>query len=132
MVCNLRETKEIFVLFNLFFSTCASGQWSCTELDCQQTCSILRNTHYTTFNGQYLKVDGGSCAHTAARYRSDANKFTLTLSKSVSKEYVNTLHGQLTVDGILFRILFLIFNKNILFLLYRRTYFIGIGQTYSC
>jgi hypothetical protein len=106
MVCNFIKRKKNFLLLNFFSSTCASGQWSCTQLDCSHTCSILRNRYYTTFSGQYLQINSGSCAYTAARFREDAKQFALTLSDSVPTEYVHSLQGQLTIDGILSRILF--------------------------
>src|SRR5690348_10554062 len=99
MVCYL-ITTNIFFLFHSFFSTCASGQWSCTQLDCSRTCSILRNKHYTTFNGHYLKVNSGSCEYTAARLRHQTEKFTLTLSDHISNEGVHSLKAQLIINGI--------------------------------
>ncbi len=98
--------QKNFLLINFFYSTCTSGQWACTQLDCSHTCSILRNRHYTTFSEQYLKINSGSCAYIAAQFRQDAKRFTLTLRDSVSTGHVHLLEGQLTVDGILSRILF--------------------------
>jgi hypothetical protein len=83
----------------LFFSTCVSGQWSCSQLDCSRTCSILRNTHYTTFSGQYLKVNSGSCDFTAARLKDNGNKFDLTLTNKQD----HLLEGRLTIDGMSYR-----------------------------
>ena len=106
MVCPIDKYKETLAFIDLFLSTCASGQWSCTQLDCSRTCTILRNTHYTTFSGQYLKINSGSCEYTAARFRDNTKRFTLTLSNHVSKEYVHSLKGQVTIDGRLLRIFF--------------------------
>jgi hypothetical protein len=80
-------------------------------MDCSRTCSILRNTHYTTFSEQYLKIDTGSCEYTAARFKHDAKKFTLTLSNSESTKHGQALQGHLTIDGILFEI-FLNFDSD--------------------
>lgn len=76
-----------------------AGHWSCTELDCTRTCSILRNTHYTTFSGQYLKLDSGSCEYTAAQLKGAAKKFQLILSNDAAKEHSHTLHGRLIIEG---------------------------------
>lgn len=115
MVCTIYENK--YFLFDLFYSACASGQWSCTQLDCSHTCSVLRNKHYTTFSGQYLKLKSGSCAYTAARYRDNAKKFSLTLSTSVSNESVYSLQGKLSIDGILIWNILLNFCKKYFFVL---------------
>ena len=98
MVCNC-SLKFYSLIYAFICSTCISGQWSCTQLDCSKTCSILRNTHYTTFSGQYLKVDGDSCEYTAARLKDNAKKFDLVLSNNVSTENGYSLHGHLTIDG---------------------------------
>lgn len=98
--------KPSFNCLCFVFSTCASGQWSCSQLDCSRTCSILRNKHYTTFSGEYIKVNGGSCAFTAAKYRDNAKKFSLTLSNIGSTESIHTLQGKLTIDGIEFWMVF--------------------------
>jgi hypothetical protein len=116
-------------LIYFVFSTCTSGQWSCTQLDCSRTCSILRNTHYTTFSGQYLTINSGSCEYTAARFRENGKKFTLTLSNHVSKEHVHSLKGQVTIDGK--NIFFYSFNSKYL-CSFRCKYFIRIGQINSC
>ena len=82
-----------------FCSTCTSGQWSCGQLDCSRTCSILRNTHYTTFSGQYLKIHSGVCEYTAARFKKDPKRFDLTLSNNASAEHGHSLKGRLSIDG---------------------------------
>ncbi|CAF3994218.1 unnamed protein product, partial [Rotaria sordida] len=79
--------------------TCVSGQWSCTEVDCSHTCSILRNTHYTTFSGQYLRINSGSCEYTAARFKHDAKKFTLILSNNASTKHAHSLQSRLIING---------------------------------
>ncbi|CAF1077448.1 unnamed protein product [Adineta steineri] len=79
--------------------TCTSGQWSCSKLDCSHTCSILKNKHYTTFHGQHLKLNSGSCEYIAAQLKNHKDKFTLILSNSESKNE-HSLQGRMTIDGI--------------------------------
>ena len=71
-----------------------------------------------------MKINSGSCEYTAARFKDDEKKFSLTLSNSVSKEYVHSLKGQLTIDGTVSRI---VFSFKYECFLCRGTYFIGIG-----
>lgn len=106
MVCSFIKKKKHFAYYTLnsFFSTCVAGQWSCTQVDCSHTCSILRNTHYTTFSGQYLKVNGGSCQYIAAQYQHHSETFRLILNNNISSEYHHMLQSHLTIGGILFRI----------------------------
>ncbi|CAF3348387.1 unnamed protein product [Rotaria socialis] len=79
--------------------TCVSGQWTCTRVDCSRTCSILRNTHYTTFSQQYLKVNSGSCEYIAARFKHHAKKFSLVLNNHASTEHHHSLQTHLTISG---------------------------------
>lgn len=110
-------------VLSIHFSTCASGHWSCTQLDCSRTCSVLRNTHYTTFSGQYLKINSGSCEYTAARFKRDPRRFNLTLSNTAS------LEGRLTIDGTKKIFLYHLQRKH--YILCRSSYRIRIRQGYS-
>ena len=81
-----------------FSSTCMSGQWVCTQFDCSRTCGIIRNVHYTTFGGQYLKVNSGTCAYTAATLKDNPKKFHLVLKNAAAGKEPSD-YGSLEIDG---------------------------------
>lgn len=46
------------------FSTCTSGIWECTDLNCPKICQIEEGTHITTFDGKYFNLIG-DCSYYA-------------------------------------------------------------------
>ncbi|XP_075921448.1 uncharacterized protein LOC116939926 isoform X2 [Petromyzon marinus] len=45
---------------------CYSGSWNCTELQCDSTCKMYGDGHYTTFDGQRFQFDG-NCEYVVAQ-----------------------------------------------------------------
>uniref|UniRef100_A0A670YLF4 Otogelin like n=1 Tax=Pseudonaja textilis TaxID=8673 RepID=A0A670YLF4_PSETE len=59
---------------------CMSGAWNCTEHDCPAECSIVGESHFTTFDGRHYTFLG-SCQYILVK-GTGKDKFTLTLQKS--------------------------------------------------
>ncbi|KAG8137920.1 hypothetical protein E2320_003864 [Naja naja] len=59
---------------------CMSGAWNCTEHDCPAECSIVGESHFTTFDGRHYTFLG-RCQYILVK-GTGKDKFTLTLQKS--------------------------------------------------
>ncbi|KAM6437973.1 otogelin-like protein [Liasis olivaceus] len=81
---------------------CMGGVWNCTEHDCPAECSIVGESHFTTFDGRHYTFLG-SCQYILVK-GTGKDKFTLTLQKSSC--------GQ-SIDYVCIQSLILIFEDDI-------------------
>ncbi|KAF7248534.1 Otogelin-like protein, partial [Varanus komodoensis] len=59
---------------------CVGGIWNCTEHDCPAECSIVGNSHFTTFDGRHYRFLG-ICQYILVK-GTGKDKFTITLQKA--------------------------------------------------
>ncbi|KAG8578217.1 hypothetical protein GDO81_010425 [Engystomops pustulosus] len=59
---------------------CTGGVWNCTEHECPAECSVVGDSHFTTFDGRYFTFLG-LCQYILVK-GTGKDKFTLTLQKS--------------------------------------------------
>ncbi|XP_029452978.1 otogelin-like protein [Rhinatrema bivittatum] len=59
---------------------CIGGIWNCTKHDCPAECSVIGDSHFTTFDGRYFTFLG-MCQYILVK-GTGKEKFTLTLQKS--------------------------------------------------
>ncbi|XP_030070610.1 otogelin-like protein [Microcaecilia unicolor] len=58
---------------------CTGGIWNCTEHDCPAECSVIGDSHFTTFDGRYFTFLG-MCQYILVK-GTGREKFTITLEK---------------------------------------------------
>ncbi|XP_043438003.1 mucin-5AC [Prionailurus bengalensis] len=84
--------------------TCSSGRWSCQEVPCPGTCSVLGGSHFSTFDERQYTVHG-DCSYVLAK-PCDSSAFTvlaelrrcgLTDSETCLKSLTLSLDGGHTV-----------------------------------
>ncbi|XP_032077067.1 otogelin-like protein [Thamnophis elegans] len=66
---------------------CMGGIWNCTEHDCPAECSIVDESHFTTFDGRHYTFLG-SCQYILVK-GTGKDKFTLTLQKSPCEQSID-------------------------------------------
>ncbi|XP_075456632.1 otogelin-like protein isoform X2 [Ascaphus truei] len=59
---------------------CAGGIWNCTEHECPAECSVVGDSHFTTFDGRYFTFLG-MCQYILMK-GTGKDKFTITLQKA--------------------------------------------------
>ncbi|XP_075062082.1 otogelin-like protein [Mixophyes fleayi] len=59
---------------------CTGGIWNCTEHECPAECSVVGDSHFTTFDGRYFTFLG-MCQYILVK-GTGKDKFTITLQKS--------------------------------------------------
>uniref|UniRef100_A0A2K6GUH7 Otogelin like n=1 Tax=Propithecus coquereli TaxID=379532 RepID=A0A2K6GUH7_PROCO len=59
---------------------CVGGVWNCTEHDCPVQCSVVGDSHFTTFDGRHYSFIG-MCQYILVK-GTGKNKFTITLQKA--------------------------------------------------
>ncbi|XP_014651215.1 PREDICTED: mucin-5AC [Ceratotherium simum simum] len=84
--------------------TCSGGQWSCQEVPCPGTCSVLGGTHFSTFDERLYTVHGDCtyvlakpCNSSAFTVLADLRKCGLTDSETCLKSLTLSLGGGHTV-----------------------------------
>uniref|UniRef100_A0A8C4W6F5 Otogelin like n=1 Tax=Gopherus evgoodei TaxID=1825980 RepID=A0A8C4W6F5_9SAUR len=60
--------------------TCIGGVWNCTEHDCPAECTIVGDSHFTTFDGRHYTFLG-ICQYIVVK-GTGKDKFTITLQKA--------------------------------------------------
>ncbi|XP_057634691.1 mucin-5AC [Chionomys nivalis] len=85
-------------------NTCSGGRWSCQEIPCPGTCSVLGGSHFSTFDERQYTVHG-DCSYVLSK-PCDSNTFTvlaelrkcgLTDSETCLKSVTLSLGGGQTV-----------------------------------
>ncbi|XP_055462836.1 mucin-5AC [Psammomys obesus] len=85
-------------------TTCSGGRWSCQEVPCPGTCSVLGGSHFSTFDERQYTVHG-DCSYVLSK-PCDSNVFTvlaelrkcgLTDSETCLKSVMLSLSGGQTV-----------------------------------
>ncbi|XP_058383655.1 mucin-5AC-like [Diceros bicornis minor] len=84
--------------------TCSGGQWSCQEVPCPGTCSVLGGAHFSTFDERLYTVHGDCtyvlakpCNSSAFTVLADLRKCGLTDSETCLKSLTLSLGGGHTV-----------------------------------
>uniref|UniRef100_A0ABM5GFJ0 Otogelin-like protein isoform X4 n=1 Tax=Pogona vitticeps TaxID=103695 RepID=A0ABM5GFJ0_9SAUR len=68
---------------------CIAGIWNCTEHDCSAECSIVGDSHFTTFDGRHYTFLG-ICQYILVK-GTGKDKFTITLQKSPCGQHTHNL-----------------------------------------
>lgn len=67
------------VFYDLYFSMCKGGKWSCTTKACASTCSAWGDSHFTTFDGREFDFQG-VCSYVLSKGKlSDGDGFSVTI-----------------------------------------------------
>ncbi|XP_056430430.1 otogelin-like protein isoform X1 [Hyla sarda] len=64
---------------------CTGGVWNCTEHECPSECSVVGDSHFTTFDGRYFTFLG-LCQYILVK-GIGKDKFTVTLQKSSCEQH---------------------------------------------
>ncbi|XP_066445392.1 otogelin-like protein [Eleutherodactylus coqui] len=64
---------------------CTGGVWNCTEHECPAECSVVGDSHFTTFDGRYFTFLG-LCQYILVK-GIGKDKFTITLQKSSCEQH---------------------------------------------
>uniref|UniRef100_A0A8B9GWV8 Otogelin-like n=1 Tax=Astyanax mexicanus TaxID=7994 RepID=A0A8B9GWV8_ASTMX len=70
---------------------CMGGVWNCTENNCTAECTVVGDTHVTTFDGRIF-MHTGTCQYVLAKSRG-STKFTITLQYSACGEEQSCCHS---------------------------------------
>uniref|UniRef100_A0A9L0RAU9 Mucin 5AC, oligomeric mucus/gel-forming n=1 Tax=Equus caballus TaxID=9796 RepID=A0A9L0RAU9_HORSE len=86
--------------------TCSGGRWSCQEVPCLGTCSVLGGAHFSTFDERLYTVHGDCtyvltkpCNSSAFTVLAELRKCGLTDSETCLKSLTLSLDGGQTVSG---------------------------------
>ncbi|XP_037587081.1 mucin-5AC [Cebus imitator] len=84
--------------------TCSGGRWSCQEVPCPGTCSVLGGAHFSTFDGRHYTVHGDCgyvltkpCDSSAFTVLAELRRCGLTDSETCLKSVTLSLDGARTV-----------------------------------
>ncbi|XP_055211763.1 mucin-5AC [Gorilla gorilla gorilla] len=84
--------------------TCSGGRWSCQEVPCPGTCSVLGGAHFSTFDGKQYTVHGDCsyvltkpCDSSAFTVLAELRRCGLTDSETCLKSVTLSLDGAQTV-----------------------------------
>lgn len=72
---NIPVSPSFAVMCNIYFSTCMGALWNCKNLDCPGECSVVGDSHYTTFDGLLSKIYG-ECQYIFAKDCTDSGLFS--------------------------------------------------------